>query len=698
MSRTDSSGSEQRWQEILRRAAIALEGREVGVWEADARGGLRLLAASSAEDVASVAADELAATLRELGELPASRQTPRRWVATRFQQRRWCIARVRQEPPQPPPAGVERRGRERMTLELAGVCIGLIDAADRQATALLQFQAMVQSTDDAVIGKTLDGTITSWNPAAARLYGYGPEEVIGKPVALLVPPDRIDELPGILERLRRGERVEHYETTRVRKDGTRVEIALSVLLIIDADDRPIGATSIARDITARKQAEQQLLHGALHDALTDLPNRAYFVERMAQALARVRRDPGYRFAVLFLDCDGFKAVNDAFGHEAGDGLLTELAGRLRTCVRPGDIVARLGGDEFTLLLEEVGGLPDAEQAARRIHDALAAPFSLEGREVTATASIGVALSEPDHGQLQDLLRDADLAMYHAKQQGGARFQVFDVAMRDSAAARLGLEADLRNAVERREFRLVFQPIVELETGRVHGLEALLRWHHPQRGVISPPEFLPLAEQTGLILPIGTWVLQEACRHARRWRDAVPTGAPVRLSVNLSAKQLRHPHIADEVQTAIHEAGLEPSCLVLEIAERVIMENVEASPALLHQLREVGVELYMDDFGTGQSSLSSLPRFPLQGIKVDRSFVHRVGGRRIDLDIVRSIVDMARTLRVEVIAEGVETVAQRERLIAFGCELGQGYLFAKPLEPSAAGALLAKSEAGARRSA
>jgi diguanylate cyclase (GGDEF)-like protein/PAS domain S-box-containing protein len=699
MSRTDSNGSEQRWQEVLRRAAIALEGRGVGVWEADAGGRLRLLTASSVEDLAPAAADELAATLREVGELSAAaRQTPRRWVASRLQERRWCIAPVRSEPPQPPPAGVERRGRERMTLELAGVCIGLIDAADRQATALLQFQAMVESTDDAVIGKTLDGMITSWNPAAARLYGYAAEEVIGKPIALLAPPDRSDEVPGILERLRRGERVEHFETTRVCKDGTRVVVALSVSPILDSQGRPMGATSIARDITARKQAEQQLQHGALHDALTDLPNRAYFVERMAQALARVRRDPGYRFAVLFLDCDGFKAVNDGLGHEAGDRLLTELAGRLRTCVRPGDVVARLGGDEFTLLLEEVAGLPDAEQAARRIQDALAAPFLLAGREVTATASIGVALSEPDHGQLQDLLRDADLAMYHAKQQGRARFQVFDVAMRDSAAARLDMEADLRNAVDGREFRLMFQPIVELETGHVHGLEALVRWHRPQRGLIPPPEFLPLAEETGLILPIGGWVLREACRYARRWQDAFTAGAPLRVSVNLSAKQLRHPHIADEVQTAVRDAGVEPSCLVLEIAEGVLMENVESSTALLHQLRDLGVELYMDDFGAGQASLSSLPRFPLQGIKVDRSFVHRVGGRRIDLDIVRAIVDVARNLRLGVIAEGVETVAQRERLIAFGCELGQGYLFAKPLEPAAAGTFLAKSEGRARRSA
>ena len=813
MTATLSSGLEQRWQEVLRRAAIALEGREVGVWEADARDRLHLLAASSAAEVAAGAAAELEATLRDLGELQSPR-TPRRWVVSRVRQRRWCIAPVRREPPQPPPAGVERRGRERMMLELAGVCLGLIDdperrvkeveredcfehapvglqwtaadgtildanqseldtlgyqreeyvgrniaqffvdpqpAADalrrlrtgetlhnvetrmrrrdgsirhgltnangllvggqlihaRWATldvterqlaeqALTQFKAMVESVDDAVIGKTLEGTITSWNPAAARLYGYSAEEVIGKPIALLAPPDRVDELPRMLERLRRGERIEHHETTRLRKDGTRVEVSISVSPILDPQGRPVGATAIAYDVTARKQAEQQLVRGALHDALTDLPNRAYFVERVSQALARVRRDPAYRVAVLFVDFDNFKAVNDSLGHAAGDRLLAEIADRLRTCVRPGDVVARLGGDEFTLLLEEITGLPDAEHAARRIEDSLATPFTLEGREVLATASIGVALSEPDYGQPQDLLRDADLAMYHAKEQGRARFQVFDVAMRDSAQARFGMEADLRNALERDELRLVFQPIVELETGRVHGFEALLRWHHPKRGVILPLDFVPLAEQTGLIVPIGSWVLQEACRQARRWQETFPAAAALRISVNLSAKQLAHPRIVEDVRTALQAAGLAPPCLALEISERVLLDSVESSTTALSQLRGLNVELHMDDFGTGYSSLSSLPRFPLQGIKVDRSFVHRMGARRTDLEIVRSIVDLAGNLGLGVMAEGVETVTQRARLIAFGCRLGQGYLFAKPVEPTAAGALLAEPEESDRR--
>ncbi len=559
-----------------------------------------------------------------------------------------------------------------------------------QELTLAQFKAMVESADDAVIGKTVDGIITSWNPAATRLYGYAPEEAIGKSVTLLAPPDRGDEFRGILERVQRGERVQREETTRLRKDGTRVEVALAVSPILDPRGQVIGATSIAHDITERKRIEQQLLHAALHDALTDLPNRAYLVERVSQAQARVRRDPNYRFAVLFIDCDHFKAVNDNLGHAAGDRLLTEIAGRLRTCVRPGDVVARLGGDEFAVLLEEIVGRPDAEHAARRIQHALATPVSFEGRDIVTTASVGVALSQPGYTPSQDLLHDADLAMYYVKQQGGARFQVFDVTMRESAQARASIEADLRNALERQEFRLVFHPIVELHTGRVQGFEALLRWHHPERGVIPPLDFVPLAEETGLILPIGAWVISEACRYARRWQDAFPAAGPLRISVNVSAKQLERESLVDEVREALQEAGVAPSRLVLEITESMLMKNVESSTALLQQVRALGVELHMDDFGTGYSSLGQLPRLPIQGIKIHHMFVHRMGGRRTDLEIVRSVVDLARTLRLDVIAEGVDTVAQRERLIGLGCELGQGSLFAEPLEPAAASAFLAAS--------
>lgn len=790
----------QRWQEILRRIAIALKGREVGVCEADSHGHMHLLAANSSWNLDPTAVDEVESTLRELGVLPPSSRSPRRWLAGRLKPKHWCVAPVRSAMPEPPPAGVERRSAERLTLELGGVCIGLIEAPDRdledfvehtpvglrwmapdgtilranpaelemlgyssdeyvgrnivafhvdvevgadillrlqageplrnvetrlrrrdgsicygllsasarfdagalvharcltrditerrlQEVALAQFKAMVESADDAVIGKTIDGVITTWNPAATRLYGYAAEEAIGQPISLIAP-DRVDELRDILERLRRGEPVERMETTRTRKDGTPVEVTVTISPIRDRHGHVIGATSIAHDITERKRVEQQLHHAALHDALTDLPNRAYLVERVSQAQARVRRDPNYQFAVLFIDSDNFKAVNDSFGHATGDRLLTEIATRLRTCVRPHDVVARLGGDEFAVLLEEIVGRADAERAARRVRDTLAAPVSLQGRDIVATASIGVALNQPGAKASQDLLHDADLAMYHAKQEGGARFKVFDVTMRESAQARASIEADLRSALARQEFRLVFHPIVELLTGRVRGFEALLRWHHPARGVIPPLEFVPLAEETGLILPIGSWVIAEACRCARRWQEAFPAAGPLQISVNVSAKQLERESIVDDVRTTLQEVGLPPSQLVLEITESMLMKDVEASTALLRRLRALGVELHMDDFGTGYSSLGQLPLLPIQGLKIHHMFVHRMGARRTDLEIVRSVVDLARTLRLGVIAEGVDTVAQRERLIGLGCEFGQGSLFAEPLEPAAASAFLA----------
>jgi predicted signal transduction protein with EAL and GGDEF domain len=357
------------------------------------------------------------------------------------------------------------------------------------------------------------------------------------------------------------------------------------------------------------------------------------------------------------------------------------------------VVARLGGDEFAVLLEEVVGRPDAEQAAQRIRDTLAAPVSFQGRDMVATASIGVALNQPGGKEAQDLLHDADLAMYHAKQKGGARFQVFDITMRESAQARASIEADLRSALERQEFRLVFHPIVELHTGRVHGFEALLRWHHPTRGVIPPLEFVPLAEETGLILPIGRWVIAEACRCARQWQEAFPAAGPLQISVNVSAKQLECEDLVDEVRTVLQEVGLPPSQLVLEITESMLMKNVESSAALLQRLRTLGVELHMDDFGTGYSSLGQLPLLPIQGIKIHQLFVHRMGGRRTDLEIVRSVVDLGRALHLGVIAEGVDTVAQRERLIGLGCEFGQGSLFAEPLDPAAASAFLAAARGG-----
>jgi diguanylate cyclase (GGDEF)-like protein len=451
--------------------------------------------------------------------------------------------------------------------------------------------------------------------------------------------------------------------------------------------RPHTLRMVTRDITDQKLATAQLLREALRDSLTDLPNRTLFAERLEEAIRRKQRDPDYRFAVVFLDFDDFKMVNDGLGHAAGDLLLVEIAVRLQSFVRPGDVVARFGGDEFTLLLEDVGDADSVESASRRISRGLAEPFRVSGREIFVTASIGMALGDASYERPDDLLRDADIAMYSAKAQGRSRFKLFDIAMRDSARARLGLETDLRNALDRGEFRLVYQPIMALDSGRLHAFEALLRWHHQTLGVINPQQFIPLAERTGLIVPIGSWVLQEACRNAQRWHDKNPGSPTVGVSVNLSGKQLDDPNIAGDVKDALRSSSLDPRSLALEITESVLMENEDASVEVVERLRELHAEIHIDDFGTGYSSLSRLPRFPLQTLKIDASFVHRMGARRTDLEIVRSIVGLARKVGFGVVAEGVETAAQHERLRELGCGYGQGFYYARPLDALAAEAFV-----------
>jgi len=447
----------------------------------------------------------------------------------------------------------------------------------------------------------------------------------------------------------------------------------------------------ADDITARRAVEDQLRHDALHDALTGLPNRHLFMERLARAVLQERRREGYLFAVLFLDLDRFKVVNDSLGHSVGDELLVAVAGRLRNSVRETDTVARFGGDEFAVLLDDIGAVEDAVRAADRMQQALAAPVSLSGYEVFTSASIGIALSSTAYGRPDHLLRNADMAMYRAKAAGTGRHELFDRAMHALALTRLQMETDLRRGMERDELGLHYQPIVDLRTGRISGVEALLRWLHPERGWIAPGDFVHTAEETGLILQIGRRALAEACRQLKAWQAATPAAGELCVSVNLSVRQFSQADLVEQVAAAVAESGVDPELIRLEITESVVVENLEAAAATLKRLRALGVHVYLDDFGTGYSSLSSLHRLPIDALKVDRSFVSRIGEGGGE-QMVGTVATLARNLGVSVVAEGVETRAQLAALRALGCEFAQGFLFSEAVD---AAALLALLEAAPR---
>ena len=447
--------------------------------------------------------------------------------------------------------------------------------------------------------------------------------------------------------------------------------------------------ALEREINDHRRTQEQLRHMALHDGLTSLPNRVLFTNRLEQAINRTKRRSNYLFAVLFLDCDRFKVVNDSLGHLVGDQLLIAVARRLESCLRPVDTIARLGGDEFAILLEELEDLNDAASVAERLNQELALPFCIDKREIFINASIGIVLGTKDYQQPEALLRDADTAMYRAKELGKARYQVFDRGMHDCAQKILQLETDLQLAMARKEFTVHYQPIVSLATGKIIEFEALLRWHHPKRGLISPAEFIPLAEESGLIIPIGMWVLREACRQASAWhnQDRSLTQLPLKIGVNLSVKQFSQPDLIEQLDQILAETQLDGRSLTLEITESAIMDNGEVATKLLQKLRARRIQLSIDDFGTGYSSLSYLHRFPVDTLKIDRSFISRICENGKNQEVVRAIVTLAHHLGMTVIAEGVETAQQFDLLRKMGCELGQGYFFSKPLEQESAGAIL-----------
>ncbi len=541
-----------------------------------------------------------------------------------------------------------------------------------------RLHSIVESAGDGIITIDSKGIVETYNRAAETIFGYPADEVIGRNVSMLMTEHdahRHDDYvrsylyTGVSKVIDIGPR----EVVARRKDGSPFPMDLGISKMRIGDE--IHFIGIVRDITERKRAQEQLEFMSNFDPLTGLPNRSLLRDRIEHAISQAHRDK-HLVALMFLDLDRFKTINDSLGHSAGDELLKSVASRLTGCVREGNTVARLGGDEFVVLLEDIHHVDNAAVVACKILQALTAPIDLAGTEVVVTASIGITVYPFDDENIEELLKDADTAMYRAKERGRNNYQFFTADMTEHALERMQMEQDLRRALERNEFVLFYQPQIDLHTRRVCGMEALLRWRHPDGGMISPAQFIPILEETGLILQVGEWVIQTAARQCRAWIDeAIGT---YRVAVNLSARQFRQSNLVEQVERAITESGIDPGLLELEITEGLLVENVEATIATLDQLNTMGLQVSIDDFGTGYSSLSYLKRFPLDTLKIDQSFVRDVTTDPDSAAIAQAIIGLASSLRLKVIAEGVETEQQLAFLQNEGCQEVQGYLFCKPL--------------------
>jgi diguanylate cyclase (GGDEF)-like protein/PAS domain S-box-containing protein len=586
---------------------------------------------------------------------------------------------------------------------------GTIDAPGLERTiryALRQHKAMLdlrQSEERyAVAVRATNDGIWDWDLAEQSMHfsdrwktllGYGDRFISGRPDAWfdLVHPEDIgrlraeiyDHLAGLSPYFENEHRIRHA-------DGQWRWVLSRGLASPDRTGTPARMTGSLSDVTDRHNAEQQLMYGALHDSLTGLPNRALFMDRLSHCLGRLERDPGFQCAVLFIDVDRFKLVNDSLSHAAGDRLLVELSRRVEQVLRPDDTLARLGGDEFTILLDGIASPADAVDVARRVLAAIAVPVDLDGHEMTVAASIGISHSGSDGiAGASELIRNADIAMYDAKRRGGARHEVFDASMHARVVGRISLEAELRQAIEEKTLRAFFQPIVDIRSGAIRGFEALARWPEGRTDV-PPGEFIPVAEEAGLIGALGSLMLYEACRSLRRWRDRGLVEDDVTISVNVSTRQLGEPGLVEEVRAALAETGLPASSLVLEITESTLIERPELMSALLRELLALGVSIQLDDFGTGYSSLTVLHHFPGDTLKIDRSFVATLTHRDESQVIVRSIIALAHNLGLRAIAEGIDDPEQISVLADLGCEYGQGFYYSRPLPAGELEARLAGS--------
>jgi diguanylate cyclase (GGDEF)-like protein/PAS domain S-box-containing protein len=542
----------------------------------------------------------------------------------------------------------------------------------RSSVNLRMLRKAVETMQMGVTITDLRGRIVYSNPADARMHGYTPDELVGCDARVFAPAANAQPLDA--ERMNEATSWSR-ETVNVRKDGTIFPVFLRSDVVRDAAGRPVALVTCCEDLTHRKRLERELLRNAFYDAVTELPNRGLLTHRLELALDPGRRGDGHRFAVLAVELDRIQLVTDSLGRAAGDELLAGAAARLRECAPEDAMVAYVGGDQFAILMDGVSGLGDATRVATCVRQMLAQPLLAAGREVFSGVSVGVVLSGPAYERAEEVLRDATIAMIRAREAGDGRYHVFDPAMHAEAMARLQLETDLRRALERGELRVFYQPIVHLQTGRIAGFEALARWEHPERGLVMPDDFIPMAEETGLILPIGLWVLEEACRTLRRWQNR-PGGEGLKMAVNLSARQFSQPDLVQRVKTILTKTRIRPGTLELEITESVILQHSTQVIETLRRMKALGVQLHVDDFGTGYSSLSYLHRLPLDALKIDRSFVSGpdCGG----LQIVRTIVAMAHALGVAVVSEGIETAELLGELRTLNCEYGQGFYFSRPV--------------------
>ncbi len=565
-----------------------------------------------------------------------------------------------------------------------------------------RFRSLVQNASDVILVIDSQAEISYVTASSHRVLGYLPEDLVGTNVKTLVESDSRLKLQNFISNcLKVAEISQLIELPFRHHDGhlCSVEVVGNNLL---SNPQVKAIVLTLRDISDRKQAVELLRHHAFHDSLTNLPNRALFNEHMQQAVKRAKSNDNYRFAVLFLDLDRFKLVNDSLGHKMGDKLLRAVAQRVKTCLRSEDTIARLGGDEFALLLQNIQNVEQAQDVAERIRQELSLPFHLDGSELFISTSIGIAMSSNANSWLDDLaisseasswlddiLRNADIAMYQAKALGRANYKVFNRIMHVQVSQRLQLETDIQQAVAEGEFIVHYQPIVDLKTFSVIGLEALVRWQHPSKGLVAPFDFIPLAEETGLIVPIGWLVMRAACHQMQLWQRQFPRNSPLTISVNVSSKQFSQPNLIDQIQQILLETELSPSALKLEITESVLIENTVSVAAKLTQLQAMGIQISMDDFGTGYSSLNYLHSLPIDTLKIDRSFISNIGTDSKKIELIRTIVALAWNLGMNVVAEGIETPQQMDLLKMLECEYGQGYLFSKPLDSELTQALIAQ---------